>query len=190
MPTKRAFGIGIMCLRPSCRPYRRPMSRLLSQGPKGGAANRSENSSDHNDIRDLELISQHVERVVVHADQVLVTLRSKAELDQSEAAVEAIFPPKLTIPFAQNHPPKTRKESRMRRQSMGPSIQERSTSHYKRLRVRAAGWMRSSLARLHRPTKSFLPKVSPSAMSTASCRSRFFPRRSFRRSPSAPPPPV
>ena len=61
MPTKRAFGIGIMCLRPSCRPYRRPMSRLLSQGPKGGAANRSENNSDHNDIRDLELISQHVE---------------------------------------------------------------------------------------------------------------------------------
>ena len=93
MPTKRAFGIGIMCLRPSCRPYRRPMSRPLSQGPKGGAANRSENNSDHNDIRDLELISQHVERVVVHADQVLVTLRSKAELDQSEAAVEAIFPP-------------------------------------------------------------------------------------------------
>jgi hypothetical protein len=123
------------------------MSRPLSQGPKGGAANRSENNSDHNDIRDLELISQHVERVAVHADQVLVTLRSKAELDQSEAAVEAIFPPKLTIPFAQNHPPKTRKESRMRRQSMGPSIQERSTSHYKRLRVRAAGWMRSSLGK-------------------------------------------
>jgi hypothetical protein len=43
---------------------------------------------------------------VVQADQVVVTLRSKAELDQSEAAVEEIFPPKLTIPFSQNHPPK------------------------------------------------------------------------------------
>ena len=43
---------------------------------------------------------------MVQADQVVVTLRSKAELDQSEAAVEEIFPPKLTIPFSQNHPPK------------------------------------------------------------------------------------
>jgi hypothetical protein len=38
----------------------------------------------------------------------------------------------------------------------------------------------------NREAKSPLPKVSPSAMSAASCRSRFFPRRSFRRSPTAP----
>ena len=36
-----------------------------------------------NDFRDLELISQHVERVTVHADQIAVTLRSPEEQDMT-----------------------------------------------------------------------------------------------------------
>ena len=54
-----------------------------------------------------ELISQHVERVVVYADQIVVTLRSpEAGQDPSETRAEATSPTKLTIPFAPRLPPR------------------------------------------------------------------------------------
>ena len=59
-----------------------------------------------NDIRDHELIRQHVERVIVHADQIAVTLRSPAGQDQSETEAEASSPTKLTIRFAPRHLPR------------------------------------------------------------------------------------
>ena len=60
-----------------------------------------------NDIRDHELISQHVERVMVHPDQIAVTLRSpEAGQDPLEAEAEATSSTKLTIPFASRHLPR------------------------------------------------------------------------------------
>ncbi len=58
-----------------------------------------ETAQTDNDNPNHELINQHVERVVVHADQITVTLRNP-EADQSEAEAEASSPPMLTIPFA------------------------------------------------------------------------------------------
>ena len=81
---------------------------------------------------------------------------------------------------------RARKGSRMRSPIRKPWIPKHETLFCTRSHVRAAGWMRSSPARPHRWTKSLLPKVSPSAMSAASCHSRFFPRRSSRRSPTVP----
>lgn len=61
--------------------------------------------TDHG-VTDHELISQHVERVMVHADQITVTMRSpEAGQGQSEAETEATSPPKLTIPFSLKRPP-------------------------------------------------------------------------------------
>jgi site-specific DNA recombinase len=56
-----------------------------------------------NDIPDDELISQHVERVMVQVDQIAVTLRSpETGQDRSEAEAE-VSSPKLTIHFAPRH---------------------------------------------------------------------------------------
>jgi site-specific DNA recombinase len=64
-----------------------------------------ETAQTENDIRDQELISQHVERVMVHADRITVTLRNPGP-DPSEAEPEATSPTKLTIPFAPRHLPR------------------------------------------------------------------------------------
>src|SRR5450631_2033161 len=56
-------------------------------------------------FRHSELISQHVDRVVVYSDQIAVTLRNPG-LDLSEAEPEATSPTKLTIPFALRHLPR------------------------------------------------------------------------------------
>ena len=52
---------------------------------------------------DRELISQYVERVVVHAGHITVTLHSPDVASaQPEGETEATFPTELTIPFAPN----------------------------------------------------------------------------------------
>ena len=62
--------------------------------------------SDPIDIPGHELIGQHVERVTVHADQIIVTLRSpEAGQDPSGAEAEATSPTKLGMPFALKRPP-------------------------------------------------------------------------------------
>jgi hypothetical protein len=115
MPTKRACAIGIMSRRHSCSTAtpkrdrspecRRPMSRPSSPWPREVRRTNREAAQTENDIRDQELISQHVERVVVHADRITVTLRNPGP-DPSEAEPEATSPTKLTIPFAPRHLPR------------------------------------------------------------------------------------
>jgi site-specific DNA recombinase len=66
-----------------------------------------ETAQTDNDNPNHELINQHVERVVVHADQITVTLRNpEAGADPSVAEAEAGSPTKLTIPFAPRHLPR------------------------------------------------------------------------------------
>jgi site-specific DNA recombinase len=64
-----------------------------------------ETAQTENDIQGPELISRHVERVVLHPDRITVTLR-KPGPDPSEAEPEATSPTKLTIPFAPRHLPR------------------------------------------------------------------------------------
>jgi site-specific DNA recombinase len=64
-----------------------------------------ETAQTENDIQGPELISRHVERVVLHPDRITVTLR-KPGPDPSEAEPEAPSPTKLTIPFAPRHLPR------------------------------------------------------------------------------------
>jgi site-specific DNA recombinase len=141
------------------------------------------------DIRDHELFSQHVERVVVYADQIAVTLRSpEAGQDPSETGAEATSPTKLTIPFAPRLLPR---KGIAHAPAEHGSIDPRTRDTLLQAIARSRSWMDAVLAG---KTASFDEMAFAEGLVERHvrrlCRSRFFLRRSSRRSPTAPFPPV
>jgi site-specific DNA recombinase len=141
------------------------------------------------DQTDNELIRQHVERVMVHADQIAVTLRSpEAGQDQSDAEAGTSSSTNLMIPFTPKLLPRKGIAHALAEQG---TIDPRTQDTLLQAIARSRSWMDAVLtgrtASFHEIASA---EFSPSAISAASCRSLFFPQKSSRRSPTAPLPQV
>jgi len=142
-----------------------------------------------NDITDRELISQQVERVMVHADRIAVTLRcTETGANQSDAEAGTSSSTNLMIPFTPRLLPR---KGIVRAPAEHRTIDPRTQDALLRAIARSRSWMDAVLAgKIASFDEIASAERLAERMSAASCRSRFFLRRSSRRSPTAPFPPV